>query len=72
MSRGGVMVNSKAETDTSLIHAPALCFTSRVNIDPQLHEYLGTAAAGPTTVAVLCDLCTSRRRNNRRGSRDIE
>jgi hypothetical protein len=72
MARGGVMVNGKAETDTCFIHAPALGFTSRINMDPQLHQHFSTTATGSASVAMLCDLCTCCCRNKGCGGGDIE
>jgi hypothetical protein len=72
MARRGVMVNGKAEADTSFIHAPALGLTPRINMNPQLHEHLSTTATGSASVAMLCDLCTCCSRNDGRGSGDVE
>jgi hypothetical protein len=72
MARGGVMVNGKAEANTSFIHAPALGFASRINMDSQLHEHLSTAATSSASVAMLCDLCACCSRNDGRGSGDVE
>jgi hypothetical protein len=72
MARRGVMVNGKAEANTSFIHAPTLGLTPRINMNPQLHEHLSTAATSSASVAMLRDLRTCCSRNDGRGSGDVE